>query len=168
MVEVGGGAAAKLSPPGIGFGLGESLGFPLPGYRFRVVDATGRDVTGGETGELWLRGPGVTKGYWGDAEATAAAVTPDGWLRTGDLARKGPFGTVMFAGRQKDVIKHGGYSVYAVEVERTLEEHPDVLEAAVVGVLDERKGEVPAAVVRLRPGVDFDPEWVKKHQLVRL
>ena len=75
----------------------------------------------------------MTSGYYGDADATAAAVTEDGWLRTGDLARMGPFGTVLFEGRAKDVIKVGGYSVYALEVERAIEEHPDVLEAAVVG-----------------------------------
>jgi acyl-CoA synthetase (AMP-forming)/AMP-acid ligase II len=90
--------------------------------------------------------------YWGDEEATAAVLTDDGWLRTGDLARKGPLGMVVFEGRSKHVIKHGGYSVYALEVERTLEQHPAVLEACVVGLPDERLGELPAAVVRLHPG----------------
>ena len=94
----------------------------------------------------------MTRGYWGDAAATEATLTDDGWLRTGDLARKGVLGTVVFAGRKKDVIKHGGYSVYALEVERVLEEHPDVLEAAVLGLPDERQGEVPAAVIRVAPG----------------
>ena len=71
-------------------------------------------------------------------------ITEDGWLRTGDLARKGLLGTVVFAGRQKDVIKNGGYSVYALEVERALEEHPDVLEAAVVGLADDVRAKIPA------------------------
>ena len=70
-------------------------------------------------------------------------LTDDGWLRTGDLARKGPLGLVFFAGRQKDVILHGGFTVYATEVERALEQHPDVLEAAVLGLPDEQRGEVP-------------------------
>src|SRR6266508_2297842 len=155
MVELGGGAAAKLSPPGLGFGLGGSIGLPLPGYRFRVVADDATDAGAGEVGELWIRGPGVTSGYWGDPEATRAIVTEDGWMRTGDLGRRGPFGTVVFAGRKKDVIMHGGYSVYALEVERALEEHADVLEAAVVGLPDERKGEIPVAAVRLRDGVDL-------------
>ncbi len=99
-----------------------------------------------------MKGPGVLKAYWGDEEATAAVLTDDGWLRTGDLARKGPLGLLVFEGRSKHVIKHGGYSVYALEVEQTLEQHPDVLEAAVIGLPDERLGEVPVAVVRLASG----------------
>jgi acyl-CoA synthetase (AMP-forming)/AMP-acid ligase II len=158
MVESGGGAAVKASPPLLRFGLGESLGFPLPGYRFRVVGEDGNDVGAGQVGELLLKGPGVTRGYWGDADATGATISADGWLRTGDLARKGPFGTVVFGGRQKDVIKNGGYSVYALEVERALEEHPDVLEAAVLALPDERRGEVPVAAVRLAPGASTKPD----------
>jgi acyl-CoA synthetase (AMP-forming)/AMP-acid ligase II len=157
MVESGGGAAVKASPPLSHIGLGESLGFPLPGYKFRIVDEDGNDVGTGHTGELLLKGPGVTPGYWGDAAATGATITEDGWLRTGDLARKGVLGTVVFAGRQKDVIKSGGYSVYALEVERALEEHPDVLEAAVVGLPDDRLGEVPAAVIRVSPEASVQP-----------
>jgi len=162
MVESGGGAALKASPPMLSVGLGESLGFPMPGYKFRVVDEEGNDVGAGQIGELLLRGPGVTKGYWGDTAATEAALTDGGWLRTGDLARKGVLGTVVFAGRKKDVIKHGGYSVYALEVERALEEHPDVLEAAVLGLPDERKGEVPVAAVRMVEGATFDEAELKQ------
>lgn len=167
MVEVGGGVAAKLSPPMIGLGLGESVGIQLPNYKFRVVDDDGNEVSTGVVGELWVQGPGVLKGYWNSPEATADAVTDDGWLRTGDLARRGPFGTVLFVGRKKDVIKHGGYSVYALEVQETLERHPAVLEAAVVGLPDERLGEIPAAVVRLEDGADL-PElgldaWAAEH-----
>ena len=167
MVEVGGGVAAKVSPPMLGLGLGESVGFQLPGYAFRVVDDDGGDVRTGGAGELWVRGPGVIKGYWNSPEVSARTVTEDGWLRTGDLVRKGPMGTVLFVGRQKDVIKHGGYSVYAVEVEEAVERHPDVLEAVVVGLPDERKGEIPAAVLRMRAGAPFDPaalqEWAGEH-----
>jgi long-chain acyl-CoA synthetase len=155
MVETAGGVAAKFSPPMLGVGLGESIGFNLPGYKLKVVDDDGREVGPGAVGELLVKGPGVIRGYFGSPEATADVVTADGWLRTGDLARRGPLGTVLFVGRQKEVIKHGGYSVYAVEVQQTLEEHPAVLEAAVVGLPDDRVGEVPAAVVRLEEGTDL-------------
>jgi len=156
MVEVGGGAAAKISPPMLPVGLGDSLGLPLPGWHFRVGDNEGQTVAAGKVGELLLKGPGVLSGYWGDDAATADALTADGWLHTGDLVRSGPFGTVMFHGRSKHVIKSGGYSVYPVEVEADLEEHPDVLEAAVVGLDDPKLGEVPVAAVRLRPQSSID------------
>ena len=151
MVEVGGNVATKLSPPMLPIGLGDSLGLSMPGWRFKVADRSGRGVLPGQVGELRLKGPGVLKGYWGDAKASSEALTEDGWLRTGDLVRSGPFGTVMFQGRAKAVIKSGGYSVYPVEVEADIEEHPDVLEAAVVGIPHAKLGEVPVAAVRLRP-----------------
>lgn len=156
MVETAGGVAAKISPPLLGVGLGDSLGVSLPGYRMRVVDQHGHDVLPGTVGELWIKGPGVIRGYWSSPEATALAVTDDGWLRTGDLARRGPLGTVVFMGRQKEVIKHGGYSVYASEVQQSLEEHPAVLEAAVLGLADDRVGEIPVAAVRLVDGEELD------------
>lgn len=156
MVETGGGVAVRLSPPMLSTALGGSIGLPLPGNSFKVVDQDGAEVAVGGSGELLLRGPGVLKGYHGAPQATAAALTDDGWLRTGDLARRGVLGTVNFEGRMKDVIKRGGYSVYAVEVEQALEQHPDVLEAAVVAVADDRDGEVPAAAVRLRAGSSLD------------
>ena len=167
MVEVGGGVAAKVSPPFLGVGLGESVGFQLPGYHFKVVDDEGDEVRTGGTGEFWVRGPGVIKGYWNAPEVSAATVNEDGWLRTGDLVRKGPMGSVLFVGRQKDVIKHGGYSVYALEVQEALERHPDVLEAAVLGLPDERKGEIPVAAVRLRRGAKLSSSglesWAGEH-----
>jgi acyl-CoA synthetase (AMP-forming)/AMP-acid ligase II len=152
MVELAGGVAAKVSPPYLPLAIGDFLGLPLPPYRLRVVDDDGKDVRPGSTGELWVKGPGVLKGYHGRPDATAEVLTEDGWLRTGDMARKGPFGLVFFVGRSKDVIKHGGYSVFAAEVEGGLEQHPDVAEAAVLGIVDERKGEIPVAVVVLRSG----------------
>jgi acyl-CoA synthetase (AMP-forming)/AMP-acid ligase II len=168
MVEVGGGVAAKVSPPFLGTRsgpFGEALGFALPGYEMRVVDEEDEPVPGGQTGQLQVRGPGVLKAYWGDEAATAAVLTHDGWLRTGDLARKGPLGLLMFEGRSKHVIMHGGYSVYALEVEQVLEQHPDVLEASVVGLPDARLGEIPVAAVRLAEGCTVRsaklPAWAK-------
>jgi acyl-CoA synthetase (AMP-forming)/AMP-acid ligase II len=161
MVEVGGGVAAKVSPPGLPSPLGGFLGVPLPNYRFRVVGDDGREVRVGQVGELHVKGPGVLQGYHGDADATAAVLSGDGWLRTGDLVRRGPLGLVSFAGRTKDVIKNGGYSVYAVEVQAALEEHGAVAEAAVLGVPDERLGERVVAAVRLLPGeAASEPELI--------
>jgi long-chain acyl-CoA synthetase len=166
MVEVGGGVAAKISPPLIDLGLGDSLGVQLPGYHFKVVDPDGEPTRSGGSGELWVRGPGVIKGYW-NTPAADSVVDAEGWLRTGDLVRRGPLGTVVFVGRVKDVIKHAGYSVYAREVEETLERHASVLEAAVVGLPDETKGEIPVAVVRLDDGIDLDhvdlDGWAREH-----
>jgi acyl-CoA synthetase (AMP-forming)/AMP-acid ligase II len=152
MVELGGGAAVKLLPPGLPLPIGGVVGLPMPGYRMKIVDDAGRVVPRGEVGELAVKGPGVMRGYHGHEEETRRALSDDGWLRTGDLARRGRLGLIEFAGRKKDVIKHGGYSVFAAEVEDVLDEHPAILESAVVGLPDARKGEVPAAVVRCRSG----------------
>lgn len=163
LVETAGGVAGKISPPCLSLGLGEAIGFGLPGYRMRVVDDKSVDVRTGEVGELWVKGPGVIRGYWDAREGVGGTdsgdvptvVTDDGWLRTGDLVRKGLFGVVGFVGRNKDVIKRGGFSVYAPEVQLALEQHPSVLEAVVVGLADTTLGEVPGAVVRLVDGADL-------------
>jgi acyl-CoA synthetase (AMP-forming)/AMP-acid ligase II len=162
MVELAGGAAIRISLPWIQLPL-----VPLPGYQLKAVDDQGNEVGMGEVGELAVKGPGVLKGYHGKKEATEEVLLPDGFLRTGDLAKRQPLGLVSLAGRKKHVIKHGGYSVFAVEVEHTLEEHPDVLEAAVVGLPDHRKGEIPVAVVRVREGATLAPDdlvtWAREH-----
>jgi acyl-CoA synthetase (AMP-forming)/AMP-acid ligase II len=152
MVELGGGAAVKVLPPGLPLPIGGLIGLPMPGYRMKIVDDDGQDVPRGDVGELAIKGPGVMRGYHGKEEESRDAVTEDGWLRTGDLARRSQIGLVEFAGRKKDVIKHGGYSVFPAEVEEVLDEHPEILECAVVGLDDTRKGEVPAAAVRRRDG----------------
>lgn len=158
MVEVAGGVAAKISPPMLPVGLGDSLGLRLPGWQFRVMDEDGAPVGPGEAGELQVKGPGVLEGYWGDDVSTDAVLSPDGWLRTGDLVRNGPFGTVVFCGRVKNVVMSGGYTVYPTEVESDLEEHRDVAEAVVLGVPDARFGESVVAAVRLRPGAELTEE----------
>ena len=135
-----------MHPPLVGRFVDLGMGVPLPGWELRVPGPRG------QVGELMVRGPGTMKGYHDAPEATAAMLGRDGWVHTGDLARRGPLGTVSFVGRAKDVIKNGGYSVYATEVERALEEHEAVAEAAVLGLADERRGERVVAVVRRRPG----------------
>jgi acyl-CoA synthetase (AMP-forming)/AMP-acid ligase II len=146
MVELGGAAMARVIPPGPDVLGRRSAGMPVPPYRVKIVDEAGRSVRRGKVGELCVKGPGVLEGYHGDPEATARALQ-GGWLRTGDLARIGPLGTVILEGRKKDVIKVGGYSVFPIEVEEEIRRHPKVADAAVIGIDDPAKGQVPAAAV---------------------
>ena len=124
-----------------------SVGRLLPATEARVVDpATGADVRPGERGELLVRGPQVMPGYLNNPAATAAAIT-DGWLRTGDVARVEPDDNLMIVDRIKELIKYKGYQVAPAELEAVLLRHPDVLDAAVVGLPDPACGEVPKAFV---------------------
>jgi len=123
-----------------------SVGRPVPCADARVVDDDGGDVPVGEAGELWLRGPMVTSGYFGDPGATEAAIT-DGWLHTGDYARLDDEGYVFILDRKKDMIMRGGNKVYSVELEYLLVSHPDIAEAAVFGVPDRLAYESVAAYV---------------------
>jgi acyl-CoA synthetase (AMP-forming)/AMP-acid ligase II len=125
-----------------------SAGRPLPGNEARVVDpATGADVQPGEAGEFWVRSEQVMAGYWNMPEATRETVTPDGWLRTGDVGRMDAAGYLYIEDRVKDMILSGGENVYPAEVERVLLQHPDVADAAVIGVPDDKWGETVKAVV---------------------
>ncbi|HWG62242.1 MAG TPA: long-chain-fatty-acid--CoA ligase [Streptosporangiaceae bacterium] len=125
-----------------------SAGRPLPGNELRVVDpATGTDVTPGEVGEFWVCSEQVMGGYWNMPEATREAITPDGWLRTGDAGRVDDEGYLYIEDRVKDMIISGGENVYPAEVERVLRQHPDVAEVAVIGTPDEKWGETVKAVV---------------------
>jgi fatty-acyl-CoA synthase len=128
-----------------------SVGKPQLLSAVRLV-ADGQDVPQGETGEIWFAGPGVTPGYFNRPEETAKALTMDGWLRSGDLGQQDEDGYYYVVGRLKDMYISGGENVYPAEVENQLAGHPDVLEAAVVGVPDERWGEVGCAYLLPRPG----------------
>jgi long-chain acyl-CoA synthetase len=167
MVETGGGVAYRVSPPNVKLPFGSFL-FPLPPYRFRVVDDNGMDVALGQSGELWVHGPGSLESYHGDSEATRDVLTEEGWVRTGDLVRKGLGGLVSFEGRVKDVIKSGGYSIYANEVQRAIEEHPAVAEAAVVGIESEREGEIAVAALRLNEGGHIEEDELRDFLTQRL
>lgn len=123
-----------------------SVGPPLDGVEVRLVDPAGRPVGDGDVGELEVRAASVMKGYWGNAAATAATIR-DGWLRLGDLARQDADGSLSLAGRTKDVILRGGFTVHPLEVEEVLLRHPAVAEAAVVGIADDELGEEIAAAV---------------------
>jgi fatty-acyl-CoA synthase len=115
-----------------------TVGRPLPHTEVRI----------GDDGELLVRGPRVTRGYHGSPEETARAIDADGWLHTGDLATMDERGYVRIRGRLKDMIKRGGENIAPAEVEACLAEHPAVAEAAVVGLADERWGEIVVAYVR--------------------
>jgi long-chain acyl-CoA synthetase len=137
-----------------------SIGTPIQGVEMRLVDAAGGDVPAGEVGEVAVRGHNVMKGYWRREEATREAV-PDGWFRTGDLARQDADGYFFIVDRKKDLIIRGGYNVYPREVEEVLYEHPAVAEAAVVGVAHPTHGEEVGAAVVLKPGAAASPEELR-------
>ncbi|MCX4787320.1 acyl--CoA ligase [Streptomyces sp. NBC_01221] len=138
-----------------------SVGRPTPVTEVRIAGPAGEALPEGEVGELWLRGQSLVRGYWRDEAATARAFT-DGWLRTGDLAvvREG---RVEVVDRIKDMVIRGGENVYCVEVEAVLHDHPDVEDAAVLGVAHPVLGEEVVAEVRLRAGATVTAEELRAH-----
>jgi malonyl-CoA/methylmalonyl-CoA synthetase len=123
-----------------------SVGFPLPGISVRIVNSAAENLPAGQTGELLVRGPNVFSGYWRNAEATANAFV-DGWFKTGDLAERSADGYYTLHGRRTDLIISGGFNIYPREIEEVLLEIAGIREAAVVGVADGRRGELPVAYV---------------------
>ena len=145
-----------------------SVGPALPGVELRIVDpATGRDAPTDAVGELWVRGPNVMKGYYRDPAATASVLLPDGWLRTGDLARIDARGHLYIAGRLKELIIRSGFNVYPPEVEAVLTTHPDVAIAAVLGRAVDGNEEV-VAFVQPVAGRALDIEALKRFAADRL
>ncbi|MGD8708864.1 MAG: AMP-binding protein [Ectothiorhodospiraceae bacterium] len=139
-----------------------SIGLPIPSTEISLRDESGDEVAIGEVGELCVRGPQVTPGYWNRPEETEGAFFEGEWFRTGDMARVDERGFVFIVDRRKDMIVVSGFNVYPNEVEDVLANHPGVLEAAVVGVPDERHGElVKAFIVRRQP--DLTEEAVIAH-----
>jgi acyl-CoA synthetase (AMP-forming)/AMP-acid ligase II len=145
-----------------------SAGRVIPRAEVRVVDpATLEDVPAGEHGELWFRTPQLMKGYLGRPDATAEAITVDGWFRTGDMGKVDADGYVYVEDRLKDMIISGGENIYSPEIERVLAEHPAVMEVAIIGVPDDRWGETVKAVVALKPDTEATEEelvgWCREH-----
>ncbi|MFZ4518525.1 MAG: class I adenylate-forming enzyme family protein [Microthrixaceae bacterium] len=140
-----------------------TVGRPRPGVEARVVDEDDRPVATGEAGELQLRSPAVMDGYWDDPDATAAALTPDGWLRTGDLAREDDRGRLVLCGRRTEMYIRGGYNVFPSEVEAVLGTHPDVASVAVVPRADPVLGQVGVAVVVPRGDRTPDLAALREH-----
>jgi len=145
-----------------------SAGLPGPSVCLRIVDDDGNDVAPGEAGEIWLSGPNITPGYWNRPAETAQAFTSDGWFRTGDIARRDAEGFVTLVDRRKDMFISGGENVYPAEVELVLLDHPDIAEAAVIGIADERWGEVGRAFVVLKAGCILDPAVLAAHCAARI
>ena len=141
------------APPG-------SIGRPLPGIEIRLVDPQGDDAVLGDSGEIWVRGPNVFTGYWHDTEATERALTPDGWLRTGDVAVADDAGNLYIVDRAKDLIIVSGFNVYPAEVEDVLLEHPCIEAAAVVGVPHPYSGEAVKAYVVVSPGATVEEDEI--------
>jgi long-chain acyl-CoA synthetase len=136
-----------------------SAGRPLPWVEMRILDPVGdRECATGEVGEVWLRAPNVMAGYYNRGAETEAALTPDGWLRTGDGGYRDEDGYLFLTDRIKDMIVSGGENIYPIEVEEVLAQHPGVGDVAVIGVPDERWGETVMALVVLAPGAAVDAD----------
>jgi long-chain acyl-CoA synthetase len=145
-----------------------SIGPALPGVELRLVDAEGEDVLVGDSGEIWVRGPNVFSGYWDDPEASTAALTADGWLRTGDIGVVDDDGYVYLVDRAKDLVIVSGFNVYPAEVEQVLVTHPSVAQAAVVGVPHPHTGEAVKAYVVVEPGTSADEDDIITYCAERL
>jgi long-chain acyl-CoA synthetase len=139
-----------------------SIGPPLPGIDVRLVGENGEDVMAGDPGEICVRGPNVFAGYWDDPEATARVLV-DGWLHTGDVAIADDDGFLSLVDRKKDLVIVSGFNVFPAEVEEVLLAHPDIADAAVIGVPNPRTGEAVAAWVVLEPGASLTVEQVRDH-----
>ncbi|MGC1468382.1 MAG: class I adenylate-forming enzyme family protein [Sphingorhabdus sp.] len=152
----------------------DSAGPAMPVYEAKCVDDDGNEVPLGETGELWVRGAAVIKGYINRPDATAESIT-DGWLHTGDIARMDEDGFIYIVDRKKDMVLRGGENVYCVEVEAAIYRHPAVAECSVFGVPDDRMGEEVAAAIFLKEGETLDADSLReemakniaKHKLPR-
>jgi long-chain acyl-CoA synthetase len=144
-----------------------SIGTPIAGVAMRLVDDEGKDVPAGEVGEIAIRGENVMKGYWQRPEETAKSI-PDGWFRTGDLARQDDDGYFFIVDRKKEMIIRGGYNVYPREIEEALYEHPAVAEAACIGIAHPELGEEVAAAVALKPGASAEVDELREFVKARV
>jgi acyl-CoA synthetase (AMP-forming)/AMP-acid ligase II len=163
-----GGTASATSPEDDVEAIATTVGRPRPGFELRIADTDGAEAAAGEAGEVLLRGGSIMSHYLDDPEATAAAFTEDGWLRTGDLGMLDDAGRLKIVGRSKDMFIVGGFNAYPAEIENALVRHPDIAQAAVIGVPDRRMGEVGMAFVVLRSGASSTADDViawSRHQM---
>ena len=148
--------------------LASSIGKPLPDVDVKIVDKEGRQLPPKEVGEIMAKGHRIMSGYWGDEEKTAQVITPDGWLRTGDKGWMDEDGYIYLAGRGDDIIIRGGENISPEEVEDILYSHPEIEEAAVIGVPDKEWGQQPRAVVVLKGGKQATGEEIMEYCRSRL
>lgn len=140
-----------------------STGRPTPHCEIRITDDDGKEVPAGQQGEICVRGPKVTKGYWKDPEKTEASFYPEGWFRSGDVGYVDTDGFLYITDRKKDMILSGGENIASSEVERVIYQMPQVSEVAVIGVPDEHWGEKPVAVIVPKPGQTLAYEVMRDH-----
>jgi fatty-acyl-CoA synthase len=163
----------ETSPGGIGLDPGDaerklgSAGKPLLHTEVKVVDDRGKELPWGEVGELYIKGPNITPGYWNNPKATADSFD-DGWLKTGDAARFDDEGFIYIVDRWKDMYISGGENVYPAEVENVIYQIPEVAEVAIIGVPDERWGETGKAFLVVKSGTALDEGRVISHCLENL
>jgi long-chain acyl-CoA synthetase len=134
-----------------------SVGKPLPNVELRIVDETDKPLGPNQDGELWIRGRNVMKGYLNKPAETQAVLTPDGWFKTGDIARIDSDGFLFITGRKKELIIMAGEKIAPYEIEEVIRQHPAVLLTAVIGIKDPQRGEVPVAFIQLEPGLTEKP-----------
>ena len=139
----------------------DSVGLPMPVVDVAIADPTGNHLAPGETGEVLLRGPIIMAGYWDNPDATDETIV-DGWLHTGDVGHLDDAGYLYITDRAKDMLIRGGENVYCVEIENRLVEHPDIADAAVVGVPHPELGEEVKAVIELVPGAEVTDAEVQR------
>lgn len=142
--------------------LANTVGFAPPEYEVELFAEDGEQVAFGDIGEIHVRGPFVMAGYWNNEEATLEAFTSEGWLRTGDLAKRSSEGLISIVGRRSEMFKSGGYNVYPAEIEQAIETHPGVSIAAVVGVPDAIYFEVGHAFL-IANASELTPEIIREH-----
>jgi acyl-CoA synthetase (AMP-forming)/AMP-acid ligase II len=162
-----GGLATICDPGDDAETVANTSGHAIPGTEVRIVGAGGKTLPAGEAGEICLRGFHVMQGYFEDPQATAEAIDADGWLHTGDVGTLDERGYLRITDRLKDMFIVGGFNCYPAEIEAALTEHPAIAQVAVIGVADERMGEVGCACVVLRPGEALDEAgliaWSRAH-----
>lgn len=138
-----------------------AIGVPGWGWEVRIADEQGKDVKQGEIGELLVKGDGIMREYYRNPEKTKETIV-EGWLHTGDMARRDEEGFIYLVDRKKDVIKSGGESVFPVEIEDVLRSHPKIYDCGVIGLPDERLGEITVAVIAVKPGMTLTEDEVNK------
>lgn len=149
----------NISNPYVGERRAGTVGIPLPGVSVKLLNERGRPVNGGETGEIYLRGPNVFAGYWNREDATRDSFL-NGFFRTGDLATRSADGYYTLCGRKSDLIISGGFNIYPREIEEFLQMQSEIAEAAVIGIPDELRGEIPVAFIVASSS--FDPVSIER------